>query len=77
MFYEDVDCDEPTSAEFNFLHYLCGFWDFPKKKEDRSIINIMYVIYGPCIPKVTTKNGYQFHEDDLVQKKFNALKKRK
>ena len=46
------------SLEINFLHYSCGFWDFPK--DDTKIIDFKYVFLGPCTPAETNKHGYKF-----------------
>ena len=55
-----MDVDKPTSsAEFNFLHYSCGYWDF-LKKADVKIVDVKYVFFGQCVPEETTKKGYKF-----------------
>ena len=61
-----------TRAEFRFLEYQCGFWDFPKK-DDINIIDMKCVFYGPCLPLEATKNGNRFEEDEAVMK-YNKIK---
>ena len=40
-----MDVDKPASfAEFNFLHYSCGYWDF-LTKADVKIIDVKYVFW--------------------------------
>ena len=43
-----------TRAEFSFLPYTCGFWDFPKKR-DQKVIDAKFVLCGPCVPIVTSR----------------------
>ena len=74
VFCEDED-EPASSAEFNFLHYSCGYWDFPKKP-DKKIVEVKYVFFGPCVPVETTKKGYKFAEDQDAQVRYKEIKKK-
>ena len=65
-----------TSAEFKFLHYRCGFWEFPKI-DDIQIIEVEYIYICPCTPHEITKHGYKFKEDDEALKIFKAFRIKK
>ena len=64
MFSEDPEAPI-TRAEFNFLRYACGFWDFPKNC-DQKVIDAKFVLCGSCVPMVTSRKGYQFKEDQVA-----------
>ncbi len=72
----DDDNGAPTEVEIKFLHYSCGFWDFPKSGEDvkAKIIDADYVFMGPCTPAETRSNGYKFKEDQESIKLFKVMK---
>ena len=38
-----------TSVELKFLHYICGYWEFPKV-DNIKIVDTKYVYMGPCTP---------------------------
>ena len=61
--------------EVKFLHYSCGFWDFPKSGEDvdAKTIDAQYIFLGPCTP-AETRSGYKFKEDDKAIKVYNQRK---
>ena len=44
------------------------------KSEDRQIIDVKYIFYGPCKPWITSKAGYKFVEDDAANARYKALK---
>ncbi|CAL4167259.1 unnamed protein product, partial [Meganyctiphanes norvegica] len=52
-----------TDVELKFLHYKCGFWEFPKNY-DIQIIETEFVFMGPTTPAEITKNGFKFNEDE-------------
>ena len=62
-----------TRAEFSFLQYTCGFWDFPKKR-DQKVIDAKFVFCGPCVPMVTRRKGYQFEKDQIAINIFKDWK---
>ena len=71
-----MDVDKPaSSAEFNFLHYSCGYWDF-LKKADVKIVDVKYVFFGQCVPEETAKKGYKFAEDGDAQQWCKELKQK-
>ena len=61
-----------TSVELKFLHYICGYWEFPKV-DDIKIVDTKYVYIGPYTPLGISKRGYKFKEGAL--KKYRDLKK--
>ena len=63
-----------TSAEIKFLHYSCGYWDFPKG-DYIKIVETKYIFMGPCTPMETTKKGYKFKEEAKSVKKYRHFKK--
>jgi len=67
-FSHDIDT-MATSSEFKLLYYSCGYWEFPKNDEIR-IIDTKYILFGPCTPQDTSKNGYQFEDDEKTQRIF-------
>ena len=73
VFSNDAD-SAVIKAEFKFLNYQCGYWDFPKRN-DSEIVDIKYVFHGPCIPVETTKKGYRFEENEVVTK-YNRIKRK-
>ena len=79
VFTDDVDQDVVSQAEFKFLHYSCGYWDFPKAGDDvhPKIIDADYVMMGPCTPAETKSNGYKFSEDPKAILVYNALKRQR
>ena len=65
MFSHDED-SMATSAEFKFLRYKCGYWEFPKV-DDVKIIETEFIFMGPCTPTETTKQGYKFKDDKAIE----------
>ena len=61
-----------TSVELKFLHYICGYWEFPKV-DDIKIVDTKYVYMEPCTP-VEIRRGFKFNEDEEALKKYRALK---
>ena len=70
--------DTVHAAEFKFLHYSCGYWDFPKSGDDvhPKTIDTDYVFLGPCTPADIKSNGYKFVEDSKAISMYNALKRK-
>ena len=59
------DADSPVNlVEIRFLHYSCGYWEFPRKY-DSQVGDLKYVIIGPCIPSETTKSWH--HGENLMK----------
>ena len=63
-----------VEVEIKFLHYSCGYWDFPKSGEDVNpkIIDANFILLGPCTPAETRSNGYKFKEDQIAIQVYNA-----
>ena len=62
--------DDVNTVEFSLLRYRGNdMWDFPKQL-DIEMVEIKYVFYGPCSPKVVTGKGYQISFDDIVNAQF-------
>ena len=70
---EEITADQ---VELKFLHYKCGFWEFPKT-DDSTIVNTEFVFMGPCSPATTTKQGYTFKEDERAHELYKHLKSQK
>ena len=68
--------DAVTQVEVKFLHYSCGFWDFPKSGEDvkPKVIDAQYVFLGPCTPAECKSNGYRFKEDEKAIQLYKKMK---
>ena len=77
VFYTDVDDEKAAQAEFKFLHYSCGYWDFPKTGDDvdPKTIDVEYVFMGPCTPAEIKQNGYKFLEDVQAIQIHKTLKR--
>ena len=77
VFYTDVDDEKAAQAEFKFLHYSCGYWDFPKTGDDvdPKTIDVEYVFMGPCTPAEIKQNGYKFLEDAQAIQIHKTLKR--
>ena len=75
---ENFPDNQVSQAEFEFLNYLCGYWDFPKSGDDvePKTIDVKYVFLGPCIPAETKSNGYRFSEDSKAILVYNAMKRK-
>ena len=67
---------QSNEVEVKFLHYSCGFWDFPKSGEDvvAKAIDAQYIFLGPCTPAETRSSGYRFREDDKAIKLYKLMK---
>ena len=55
-----------------FLHYSCGYGEFPNK--DINIVDAKYIFYGPSTPCEKTKQGYPFKEDDETFQRYKTIK---
>ena len=71
VFAEDANVNT-SEVEMKFLHYACGYWEFPKKK-DIIIVDAKYIFYGPCTPCETTKHGYRFKEDEETFQRYKTI----
>ena len=77
MFYADDDDENAAQAELKFLHYSCGYWDFPKTGDDvdPKTVDAEYIFMGPCTPAEIKTNGYKFSEDAQAIQIHKALKR--
>ena len=71
VFAEEANINT-NDVEMEFLHYTCGYWQFPKK--DINIVDAKYIFYGPYTPCETTKHGYRFKEDEEAFQRYNTNK---
>ena len=78
VFSSDKDESEANQVEVKFLHYSCGYWDFPKTGDDMKpkVIDAEFVFMGPCTPAETKSNGYKFAEDQKAVQVYNAMKRK-
>ena len=53
--------------------HACGFWDFPKKR-DQKVIDVKFILCGPCVTMETSRKGYQFKEDQVAINIFKNWK---